>query len=167
MAPAAVGAAVAESFFPIPPDLLVRAGIHSINAFGALFLVVVCGNVALLMFARAATRAEILVRGLRCRPQPDRHAVHRSARAGCHCGGARLDRNGLRVEMDPGRVEREAEGWPFWLEGGVSATTVNDRSCHTPRGGRRRRGPALKITRRKLRPVSVSRAPAQASEWVI
>src|SRR4029453_12872577 len=53
----------AESFLPIPQDLLVRAGIHSINAFGALFLVVVCGNVALLMFARAATRErEILVR---------------------------------------------------------------------------------------------------------
>ena len=53
----------AESFVEIPPDFLVRAGIHSINAFGALFLVVVCGNVALLMFARAATRErEILVR---------------------------------------------------------------------------------------------------------
>ena len=53
----------AESFFAIPTDFLVRAGIHSINAFAALFLVVVCGNVALLMFARAATRErEILVR---------------------------------------------------------------------------------------------------------
>src|SRR4029453_11721114 len=53
----------AESFVDIPPDFLVRAGIHSINAFGALFLAVVCGNVALLMFARAATRErEILVR---------------------------------------------------------------------------------------------------------
>ena len=53
----------AESFIEMPQDFLVRAGVHSINAFGALFLVVICGNVALLMFARAATRErEILVR---------------------------------------------------------------------------------------------------------
>ena len=43
---------------------LERAALWSVNVFVAMLLVLVCGNVALLMFARAATReAEIVVRG--------------------------------------------------------------------------------------------------------
>lgn len=54
----------AEAFMRIPPDLLMRAGIYSANLFVALLLILSCSNVALLMFARSATRErEILVRG--------------------------------------------------------------------------------------------------------
>lgn len=54
----------AEAFMRIPPDFLMRAGIYSANLFIVLFLVLGCSNVALLMFARFATRErEILVRG--------------------------------------------------------------------------------------------------------
>jgi putative ABC transport system permease protein len=53
----------AESIIWIPPDFLVRAGIQSVNVFVVLLLGLVCGNVALLIFARAATRErELLVR---------------------------------------------------------------------------------------------------------
>ena len=45
----------AESILWIPPDDLLRGGIYSVNLFAALFLSLCCGNVALLMFARAAT----------------------------------------------------------------------------------------------------------------
>jgi predicted permease len=44
-------------------DTTLPAVIYAINAFPALFLILVCGNVGLLMFARAATRErELLVR---------------------------------------------------------------------------------------------------------
>ena len=53
----------ANSIIWLSPDLFVQAGIHSINAFAVLLLIVVCGNVALLMLTRTATRErEILVR---------------------------------------------------------------------------------------------------------
>ena len=53
----------ANSIIWLPPDLFVQAGIHSINAFAVLLLIVICGNVALLMLTRTATRErEILVR---------------------------------------------------------------------------------------------------------
>ena len=53
----------ANSIIWLSPDLFVQAGIHSINAFAVLLLIVICGNVALLMLRRTATRErEILVR---------------------------------------------------------------------------------------------------------
>ncbi|MEQ9401522.1 MAG: ABC transporter permease [Longimicrobiales bacterium] len=52
----------AEAFLGVT-DLSSRLGVMSINVFAALFLALVCGNVALLVFARAAAReAEIVVR---------------------------------------------------------------------------------------------------------
>ena len=53
----------ATSFLSLDLDFFVKAGIHSINAFAVLLLIVICGNVALLMLTRTATRErEILVR---------------------------------------------------------------------------------------------------------
>ncbi|MGH7483754.1 MAG: ABC transporter permease [Longimicrobiales bacterium] len=53
----------AESLFPMRVDMVLRAGIYSINLLGVLLIVLMCGNVALLMFARAATREnEITIR---------------------------------------------------------------------------------------------------------
>ncbi len=117
----------AESFIELPQDFLTRAGVHSINAFGALFLVVVCGNVALLMFARAATRErEILVRRalgagrLRIVMQLFAEALVLAAIAAV-LGLTAAD---FALKWALAAFSSGAEGWPFWLEGGLSATTL-------------------------------------------
>ncbi len=117
----------AESFVEIPPDLLVRAGIHSINAFGALFLVVICGNVALLMFARAATRErEILVRralgAARSRIVMQLFAEALVLAAIAAVLG--LTATDFALKWALAALSTEAEPWPFWIEGGLSATTL-------------------------------------------
>jgi len=117
----------AESFFAIPQDFLVRAGIHSINAFGALFLVVVCGNVALLMFARATTRErEILVRralgAARSRIVMQLFAEALVLAAIAAVLG--LTATDFALKWALAAMSTEAEGWPFWMEGGLSATTL-------------------------------------------
>jgi putative ABC transport system permease protein len=117
----------AESFFEIPQDFLVRAGIHSINAFGALFLVVVCGNVALLMFARAATRErEILVRralgAARSRIVTQLFAEALVLAAIAAVLG--LTATDFALKWALAAMSSDAEGWPFWFEGGLSATTL-------------------------------------------
>jgi putative ABC transport system permease protein len=117
----------AESIFGIPQDLLVRVGIHSINAFAALFLMVVCGNVALLMFARAATRErEILVRRAlgaarsRIVMQLFTEALVLAAIAAV-LGLTAAD---FALKWALAAMSTETEGWPFWFEGGLSATTL-------------------------------------------
>jgi predicted permease len=117
----------AESFVDLPEDFLVRAGIHSINAFGALFLVVVCGNVALLMFARAATRErEILVRralgAARSRIVMQLFAEALVLAAIAAVLGLTATDFGLRWAL--AATSSDAEGWPFWIEGGLSAATL-------------------------------------------
>jgi putative ABC transport system permease protein len=116
-----------ESFVDIPPDLLVRAGIYSINVFGALFLVVVCGNVALLMFARAATRErEILVRRAlgaarsRIVMQLFAEALVLAAVAAVLGLGA----TDFALKWALAATSTQSEPWPFWIEAGLSATTI-------------------------------------------
>ena len=117
----------AESFVGIPQDFLARAGIHSINAFGALFLVVVCGNVALLMFARAATRErEILVRRALGAAR-NRIVMQLFAEALVLAAIAAvlgLIATDFALKWALAAMSTEAEGWPFWFEGGLSATTL-------------------------------------------
>lgn len=117
----------AESFLALPQDFLVRAGIHSINAFGALFLLVVCGNVALLMFARAATRErEILVRralgAARSRIVMQLFAEALVLAAIAAVLG--LTATDFALKWTLAAMSTEAEGWPFWFEGGLSARTL-------------------------------------------
>jgi predicted permease len=117
----------AESFVPIPQDLLVRAGIHSINAFGALFLVVVCGNVALLMFARAATRErEILVRRAlgAARSRIVMQLFAEALVLAVIAAVLGLTATDFALKWALAAMSTEAEGWPFWFEGGLSATTL-------------------------------------------
>jgi putative ABC transport system permease protein len=119
-----------------------------------LFLVVICGNVALLMFARAATRErEILVRRAlgaarsRIVMQLFTEALVLAAIAAV----LGLTATDFALRWTLAALSTEAEGWPFWLEGGVSATTVTYSALLTLLAavvvGV---GPALKITRRKL-----------------
>jgi predicted permease len=144
----------AESIFGIPRDLLLRAGVHSINAFGALFLVVVCGNVALLMFARAATRErEILVRRAlgasrgRIVVQLFTEALVLAAIAAV-LGLAATD---FALRWALAAMSTEAEGWPFWVEGGLSATTLTYSAWLTVLGAIVAGVvPALKITRTNM-----------------
>jgi putative ABC transport system permease protein len=117
----------AKSFLPIPDDFLARAGVYSINAFGALLLVVICGNVALLMFARAATRErEILVRRAlgaarsRIVMQLFTEALVLAALAAV----LGLTATNFALKWILAATATEADGWPFWLEGGLSATTL-------------------------------------------
>ena len=118
----------AESFLALPPRFyLFRRGIHSINAFGALFFVVVCGNVALLMFARAATRQrEILVRralgAARSRIVMQLFAEALVLAAIAAVLG--LTATDFALKWALAAMSTEAEGWPFWFEGGLSATTL-------------------------------------------
>jgi predicted permease len=115
----------AESIFGVSKNLL--AGIHSINAFGALFLVVVCGNVALLMFARAATRErEILVRRAlgAARSRIVMQLFSEALVLAAIAAVIGLSATDFALKWALAAMSTEAEGWPFWLEGGLSATTL-------------------------------------------
>ncbi len=117
----------AESIISIPPDILVRAGIYSVNVFAALFLILCCGNVALLMFARAATREkEILVR---CALGASRGRIVMQFFAEALVLGALAALLGLAatshgLKLVLGALSTESDSWPFWLEGGLSPTTL-------------------------------------------
>jgi len=115
-----------ESFVDAPQDLLVRVGI-SINAFGALFLVVVCGNVALLMFARAATRErEILVRRAlgAARTRIVMQLFAEALVLAVIAAVLGLTATDFALKWVLAALNTEEQGWPFWLEGGLSATTL-------------------------------------------
>ena len=144
----------AESFIELPQDFLVRAGVQSINLFGALFLVVICGNVALLMFARAATRErEILVRRAigASRGRIVLQLFTEALVLAVIAAVIGLTAANFAVKWSLAALSTEAEGWPFWLEGGLSARTVMYSAVLTLLAAVVSGvGPALKITRRTL-----------------
>jgi predicted permease len=115
------------SIIAIPSDFLVRAGIQSINVFAALFLIIICGNVALLMFARAASRErEILVRGAlgasrgRIVMQLFAEALVLGAIAAAI--GLTFADLGFRWMLD--LMSDGSDEWPFWITGGLSPATL-------------------------------------------
>jgi hypothetical protein len=117
----------ANSFISLPLDFFVRAGIQSINAFSVLLLIVICGNVALLMLTRTATRErEILVRAAlgatrgRILTQLLLEALVLAALA----AGLGLSATNALLKATVGMFRAGPERWPFWLDGGLSATTV-------------------------------------------
>ncbi|MEX2262195.1 MAG: ABC transporter permease [Bryobacteraceae bacterium] len=118
----------ANAIIWLSPDLFVRAGVHSINAFAVLFLIVICGNVALLMFARLATREkEILVRAAlgatrgRILTQLLVEALVLAALAAVL--GLTLTNVLLKAAAGMLRAGPE-DRWPFWFDGGLSPTTA-------------------------------------------
>jgi predicted permease len=118
----------ANSIIWLSPDLFVQAGIHSINAFAILLLIVICGNVALLMLTRTATRErEILVRTAlgatrgRILAQLLLEALLLAALAvglGLAAANFLLTLAAAMLRATPD------DRWPFWFEGGLSPTTV-------------------------------------------
>jgi hypothetical protein len=117
----------ANSFISLHLDLFARAGIHSINAFAVLLLIVICGNVALLMLTRTATRErEILVRTAlgatrgRILTQLLLEALVLAALA----AGLGLAATNVLLKATAEMFRAGPERWPFWLDGGLSATTV-------------------------------------------
>ena len=117
----------AEAFMGVPPGFFARAGIYSINVFAALFLILCCSNVALLTFARAATRErEILVRGAlgagrrRIVLQFCAEALVLGAVAALL--GLTATHFGFRWVVDA--FSSESDPMPFWLRGGLSPTTL-------------------------------------------
>lgn len=117
----------ADSIMEIPTDFLARAGIHSVNLFGVLFLMVVCGNVALLMFARAATRErEILVRRAlgAARSRIVMQLVAEALVLSTFAAVAGLTAMNVVLKWGMAAMSTGSDSWPFWLEGGLSSTTL-------------------------------------------
>ena len=117
----------ANSIIWLSPEILVHAGIQSINAFAVLLLIVICGNVALLMLTRTATRErEIVVRSAlgatrgRILTQLLLEALLLGVLAVVL--GLAATNELLKTVVDLLRVGPER--WPFWLNGGLSAATV-------------------------------------------
>jgi predicted permease len=118
----------ANSIIWLPPDLFVQAGVHSINASAVLVLIVICGNVALLMLTRTATRErEILVRTAlgatrgRILTQLLLEALLLAALA--LALGLTATNALLKATADMLRASPE-DRWPFWLDAGLSPATV-------------------------------------------
>jgi len=117
----------ANSIIWLSPELLVHAGLQSINAFAVLLLIVICGNVALLMLTRTATRErEILVRSAlgatrgRILTQLLLEALLLAVLAVVL--GLAATNTLSKAAVDLLRVGPER--WPFWLNAGLSPATV-------------------------------------------
>lgn len=116
-----------QSVIWISPDFLIRAGVQSINVFAGLFLVLVCGNVALLMFARAATcERELLVRtalgGTRGRITGLLFVEALVLATLAAVVG--LLAASLLLRLGAAMMSSGSERWPFWFDGGLSSTTI-------------------------------------------
>ncbi|MEZ5318898.1 MAG: FtsX-like permease family protein [Vicinamibacterales bacterium] len=117
-----------ESLFDRPVSLLMRAILLQVNAFGALFLVLVAANVALLLFARAAARErELAVRTAlgatrgRIVLQLFVEALALSLLAAA-CG---LAATAPALHWVAGRMTAMGGGTPpFWFQPGVSPATA-------------------------------------------
>jgi predicted permease len=118
----------ANSILWLSPDLFVHAGIQSINALAVLLLIVICGNVALLMLTRTATRErEILVRTAlgatrgRILTQLLLEALLLAALA--LVVGLTATDVLLKATVDMLR-DGPDDRWPFWLNAGLSPATM-------------------------------------------
>ncbi len=115
----------AESVIAIP--VKGRAGIYALNFLAALFLIVVCGNVALLMFARAATREkELLVRTAlgATRGRIVGMLFLEALVLAIIAAALGLTAAGLLLRGAVEMMRAGPDQWPFWMDGGLSLTTV-------------------------------------------
>jgi len=108
-------------------DLLAdRLGVMSVNLFAGLFLLLVCGNVALLMFARAASREEEIVVRMALGASRGRivwQLFSESLVLGTVAGLAGVSAAGYGLERLPQALLGDAP-LPFWFHTSLSPRTV-------------------------------------------
>lgn len=124
----------ANSILWLPPDLFVQAGIQSINAFAVLLLIVICGNVALLMLTRTATREkEILVRTAlgATRGRILSQLLLEALLLASLALGLGLTATNVLLKVGVDMFRDGPERWPFWLVPGLSPATVGYASALT------------------------------------
>ena len=118
----------ASSFFEL--TLIEKAALMSLNIPMLLLLVLICGNVALLMFARAATRETELAIRTALGASRRRIVMQLFAEALVLGGLAALlglaaATRGLRWVMSVIEVDMlDGDKLPFWIEPGLSPTTI-------------------------------------------
>ena len=130
-------------------------GFMSINVFLVMLLVLVCGNVALLMFARAATRESEIVVRTALGASRGRIITQLFAEAlvlGCVAALAGLATAGFALRWWLGVFRIESGGrLPFWFNDNLAATTVLYAGLLTVLGaGIAGIVPALKVTGRSV-----------------
>ena len=117
----------ANSFLSLNLDLFAQAGIHSINAFAVLLLIVICGNVALLMLTRTATRErEILVRTAlgATRGRILTQLLLEALLLAVLAASLGLTVANFSLTLVTEMLRSAPDRWPFWLNGGLSPSTV-------------------------------------------
>lgn len=110
-----------------PDEVLARASVYSINLVAVAFLVLMCGNVALLMFARAATRErELLVRNAlgAGRARIVTQLFVEALVLGAFAAALGLAAAGLTVRVTLGSIIGPTDRWPFWLHASLSPATI-------------------------------------------
>ncbi|HEV2734673.1 MAG TPA: ABC transporter permease, partial [Longimicrobiaceae bacterium] len=141
----------AESIFPIRIGWALRATAYSVNLAVLMFLVLVCANVAALLFARTATReGEIVVRTA-LGASRGRIVMQLFAEA-LVLGGVAvvlgLAAAGIGLRWGMGVFESVTMPLPFWFHAGLSPATVLYAAALTLLGaGIAGVLPALKVTR--------------------
>jgi predicted permease len=141
----------AESIFPFKVGWALRASVYSVNLAVLMFLVLVCANVAALLFARTATReGEIVVRTA-LGASRGRIVMQLFAEA-LVLGGVAvvlgLAAAGLGLRWGMGVFESVTMKLPFWFHAGLSPATVLYAGVLTVLGaGIAGVLPALKVTR--------------------
>jgi putative ABC transport system permease protein len=155
---------------PYPRSILnvsgwTAVGLLSVNVFLILFLVLVCGNVALLMFARAATRESEIVMRSALGASRGRIVMQLLAEAlvlGGVAAVAGLAAAGLGLRWAMGTLEAMEGKFPFWFSDSLAPSTVLYASGLTVLGAVVAGVlPAFKMTRRgmetRLRQATVGR----------
>ncbi|MET0397654.1 MAG: ABC transporter permease, partial [Longimicrobiaceae bacterium] len=141
----------AESIFPFRVGWAERAGMYSVNLALLMFLVLVCANVAALLFARTATRdGEIVVRTALGASRG--RIVMQLFTEALVLGGVAvvlgLAAAGIGLRWGLGVLESVSGPLPFWFHAGLSPATLLYAGVLTVVGaGIAGALPALKVTR--------------------
>ncbi|CAA9348582.1 MAG: hypothetical protein AVDCRST_MAG11-3376 [uncultured Gemmatimonadaceae bacterium] len=142
---------LAESLFTVRVGMGLRAALQAANLPLVLFLVLVCGNVAMLMFARAATRESELVVRTALGASRGRVVMQLSAEAlvlGAVGAVVGLAAAGFILRVGLAAADGPTGALPFWIHARLSPATVLYTAVLTLLGAAIAGVvPALKVTR--------------------